>query len=129
MSAEQAILRWHTTLRQTGGIETQPVTPQVADAVTHPSEWPWYRCCEIQSPQQRYNVVDQQSLMELLDICCYKRMQLHHKCGVDNALMSQHQERVPVWTTSLAVDSHEFVDHVKGELGISGEYRRIAEES
>ena len=100
-----------------------------AGVVRHPADWAWSGYHEIQSPPKRYQVIDQQSLMDLLDIGEYEQLQQSHKDWVEKMLDSPHHDRDPSWSNSIAVGSREYLEHIKNALGISGKYKHIAEES
>jgi len=100
-----------------------------AGVVSHPADWPWCGYCEIQSPPQRYALIDRRALTELLGINSFKRYQQVHKGWIENELKSAQLEREPVWTQCLAVGHKDYVKGVKLELGIAGRHRSIVEEN
>jgi putative transposase len=98
-----------------------------AGVVQHPGEWPEGGYAELQSPQQRYGVIDRIALMELLGIDDYERLKAERKQWVDAALESGlgSLERDPCWTESLAVGPMDFVKDVQVALGKRGANRYV----
>ena len=76
-----------------------------------------------------YRVIDQQTLMELLNNTQYGQWQQHHKDQVEIMLASVHHNRDPRWSSSIAVGSREYVDSIKVALGISGKYKHTVEKN
>jgi len=54
--------------------------------VLHLGDWRWSGYCEIQTPPQRYAVIDRQALPELLGTTSFKQYQQIHKDRVNNTL-------------------------------------------
>ncbi len=98
-----------------------------AGVIQHPGEWPEGGYAELQSPLQRYGVVDRVALMELLGINDYERLKTERKHWVDEAFKGRSCffERVPCWSESLAVGPMEFVKGVQGALGKKGANRHV----
>ncbi|NNJ96716.1 MAG: hypothetical protein HKP12_06105 [Gammaproteobacteria bacterium] len=99
-----------------------------AGVVKQPAGWAWSGYVEIQSPPKRYRVIDQRSLMELLDIGHYEQLQQDRKDWVESLLVSPQHARDPAWSNSIAVGSCEYVEYIKDVLGIAGKYKQTAEE-
>lgn len=69
-----------------------------AGVVTHPSQW---RICgfhDIQTPRQRYAVIDLDCLLRLSEIPSLAQFQREHRAWIDEKLASGRLERDPRWT-------------------------------
>lgn len=95
-----------------------------AGVVGHPRAWEVSGYREIQSPPQRYRVIDRQVLMEMLGIDDPEELSPLHRQWVDAAMQSP-QGRDDVWSRSLAVGSEAFVRRIQQELGPRGTARDI----
>lgn len=96
-----------------------------AGVVEHSRDWPHGGYCEIQSPPQRYSLID---LAALVDVCGFSdlaRFQCAHAAWIDEALSRPESTREAFWTEAIAVGSEEFVGTVKQELGTRGAYRSV----
>ena len=97
-----------------------------AGVVQHPKEWPEGGYAELQSPKQRYGVIDHAALMDLLGIDDCEKLKAARKQWADDALKGGCSiEREPCWTESLAVGSLDFVKGVQGALGMRGASRSV----
>jgi len=74
-----------------------------AGVVTHPSEWSFGGYNEIQNPRQRYSLIDQESLMDLLGIGSMEELKRGNREWVGEGLTRQDRGRQPRWTESIAV--------------------------
>jgi putative transposase len=97
-----------------------------AGAVAHPSQWAFGGYAEIQEARERYSIIDHRALMYLLGIPSIDALRMLHKNWVEEALGRAEQAREGKWTESIAVGSRNFVEMVKGELGINAKGRRIS---
>ena len=97
-----------------------------AGVVTHPSEWEFGGYAEIQVPRERYSIIDHRALMGLLGIPSIEALRRSHGAWVEEALARAEQVREGKWTESVAVGSREFVETIKGKLGIRAKGRRIS---
>ena len=68
-----------------------------AGVVAHPGEWSNNGYCEIQSPPQRYKVIETKTLTELLGADNLDHYQQIHKDWVADTLKSADLKRNPVW--------------------------------
>lgn len=100
-----------------------------AGVVHHPAQWRWSGYCEIQSPPERYRVIDQDALLALTGSGLFERYQQIHHEWVSNALRTATHERMSMWTESLAVGSREYVEGVQDVLGVSARHRALLENS
>jgi putative transposase len=99
-----------------------------AGVVIHPSEWPFSGYNEIQNPQQRYSLIDHESLMDLLDIKSMEELKRSYREWVGEWLARRDRRRQPRWTESIAVGSEAFVEKTKAELGTKGIGREVSGE-
>ena len=100
-----------------------------AGVVSHPGEWPYSGYCEIQSPPQRYAVIDRKALTELLGASDFEQCQQNHKGWVEEALKSAQLQRDLLWSQNLAVGHKDYVEDTKTALGITGRYRFVVEDN
>ena len=98
-----------------------------AGVVAHPSEWSWSGYNESQNPRQRYTLIDQTKLMELLGIHDYDTFSEHHRRWVNDALKKDSHQRERRWTESVAVGSKAFIEQTKQQLGFRAKGRKIDE--
>ena len=97
-----------------------------AGVVSHPSEWPFCGYNEIQSPRQRYSLIDYESLIDLFDIQSMDEFRKTYSGWVEDALQRGSQRgREPRWTESIAVGSEGFVRETKEKLGIKAMGREV----
>ena len=98
-----------------------------AGVVGHPSEWAFCGYNEIQSPPQRYSIIDRKRLMELVGIGVGGELSGTHKGWVDEILMSGGTAKESKWTESIAVGNMRFIGTVREKLGIRASGRDIIE--
>jgi hypothetical protein len=98
-----------------------------AGVVGHPSEWAFCGYNEIQSPPQRYSIIDRNRLMELIGIGVGDELSETYKGWVDEILMSGETARESKWTASVAVGNKKFIGKVRENLGIRAAGRDIIE--
>jgi hypothetical protein len=89
-----------------------------AGVVGHPSEWAFCGYNEIQSPPQRYSIVDRKRLTELVGIGVGDELSRAYNGWVDEILRSSEPSRQSKWTESVAVGKMQFIARVRKELGI-----------
>ena len=122
--------RYHATAVEAGGhlarclvyIDLNMVR---AGVVSHPAQWEISGYGEIQSPPDRYRVIDQAALLEALGMCSSQDLKDAHRVWVEDALQSEGRGRDDRWTTALAVGSESFVERVRQELGVGARKRRV----
>jgi len=85
--------------------------------VSHPSEWKFCGFNEIQNPRQRYVLINNSRLMELLNVGLIDELKDTHKRWVDETLRIDKHVRESKWSQSVAVGSKEFVEMTKNKLG------------
>jgi REP element-mobilizing transposase RayT len=98
-----------------------------AGAVAHPSEWPWSGYNEIQTPKQRYALINRTKLMALLGIYDDTALSEHHRQWISDALEKDSRQRESRWTESVAVGSKTFIEQTKEQLGFRTKGRKIEE--
>jgi len=98
-----------------------------AGVVGHPSEWAFCGYNEIQSPPQRYSIIDRNRLMELIGIGVGDKLSETYKGWADEILMSGETARESKWTASVAVGNKKFIGKVRENLGIRAAGRDIIE--
>ena len=98
-----------------------------AGVVKHPSEWLFSGYSELQSPRQRYTLIDCQCLMGLLNCGSRDELKDLYRSQVEYALSAGPLTRQSKWTDSLAVGSQPFVEEVQAKLGIKAAGRTARE--
>jgi putative transposase len=97
-----------------------------AGVVEHPAQWEVGGYHEIQQEFARYRVVDRQALADAAGVDL-EQLAATHRQWVEGALRNYRQEREPLWSESVAVGGHEFVEGVQRHLVDRGRYRQIEE--
>ena len=98
-----------------------------AGVVSHPKEWEWSGYNEIQSPKDRYTIIDHRTLQELLRRDSHKMLKKDHQDWIEEALDQKNSERDCKWTESIAVGTKPFVEKVKEQLGFRAGRKKIHE--
>jgi putative transposase len=94
-----------------------------AGAVSHPAEWEHGGYREIQSPRNRYRIID---LAELSTLCGFSELaafQEEHRKWVDTALREDGTRHDGTWSKSIAVGSEHYITEVKQALGLRASHR------
>ena len=100
-----------------------------AGVVDHPAQWEVSGFHEIQSPPQRYKIIDHKALCGLINQRNQETLQAAHWSWIDQFLRSEKPERQPCWTESVAVGSENFIEQVKAQLGAKVLYRKVSSDS
>lgn len=100
-----------------------------AGVVDHPAKWKVSGYREIQSPPQRYQIIDRPALRSLTSISSEQTLRSVHKNWVDSRILKRPREREGVWTESIAVGSQAYVARVKSQMGVKAYHRSISEHS
>ncbi|MFN0313771.1 MAG: hypothetical protein ACKVQA_01860 [Burkholderiales bacterium] len=98
-----------------------------AGAVSHPAEWEHGGYREIQSPRNRYRVID---LGELGALCGFSELaafQEEYRNWVGMALREGGSKQDETWTRSVAVGSEHYIAGVREGLGLRASHREMAE--
>jgi len=96
-----------------------------AGVVDHPSQWKVSGFHEIQSPPQRYKIINHQALLELTNQSNLEVLQAAHLNWVTHCLLNEKPVRQPRWTDSIAVGSENFIRQVKAQLKARALYRTV----
>jgi putative transposase len=113
--------RYHATAIQTDGhlarclvyIDLNMVR---AGVVRHPSGWRDCGYNEIQSPRDRYRIIDHARLAGLLGLEDAGQLRELHHAWVENALAQGAAEREPQWSSGVAIGDPAFLEAVRREL-------------
>lgn len=96
-----------------------------AGAVKHPAEWDVCGYREIQQPPKRYTIINRKALSELFGFKQDVKLQESLAQWVEEALKGEKLKREDYWTDGLAVGHPSFLEEIKSNLGIKGQYRDI----
>jgi putative transposase len=96
-----------------------------AGAVAHPRDWELSGYREIQSPPNRYQVIDLDALVDALGLNDIEQLRDCHRRWVEDGLASGSLVRNARWTRSLAVGSEAFVQRIQQEMGADARFRTI----
>ncbi len=96
-----------------------------AGVVRHPAEWPFCGYNEIQTPRQRYSLIDYYRLIPLLQMKDIGELQESCRKRVEENLATRDQSRDSKWTESIAVGSKVFIEATIKRLGIKAKGRKI----
>jgi len=88
-----------------------------AGVVQHPGDWVQSGYREIQSPPNRYAIIDQQALMQLAGITSLDSLRIAHRDWINAELLSEPGKREAIWTESVAVGRENYIKLVQTELG------------
>jgi putative transposase len=100
-----------------------------AGVVSHPAQWQVSGYHEIQTPPQRYRIIDEGALCRLTQISGGTALRAAHRQWVACCLSEHRLERDPKWTAAIAVGSEGYVSRMKGLLGPRAYHRSIDEGS
>ncbi len=96
-----------------------------AGAVTHPADWLVSGYREIQSPPQRYRIIDIPALQEALGLGAHGKLGTTHRGWVEQALKEDQLQRDTRWSEGVAVGSQAFVEGIQEQLGTWAHARHI----
>jgi putative transposase len=122
--------RYHATAIDTGEYLAQcmiyiDLNMLRAGVVTRPEAWSWCGYSEIQTPPERYRIIDVNMLLSLFEMNTFSEFQYAHEKWLNSKLADCHLVREAYWTQSLAVGSESYVKKIKADLGISTRYRTV----
>ncbi len=89
-----------------------------AGAVPHPAAWRWSGYCEIQYPDLRYTVINQQALVWLFGVSDFAAFQSLHKVWIEEGLNAEKYQREPEWSQCIAIGSKDYLEDIKLTLGL-----------
>ena len=98
-----------------------------AGAVSHPREWECSGYNEIQTPRQRYRLIDRKRLSALAGSGDCNTFSESHARWVEDAIRLEGPKRETRWTESVAVGSRQFIEIIKERLGHSARARKKLE--
>ena len=81
-----------------------------AGVVKHPSEWKMSGYNEIQSPPDRYALLDQKGLLELCEIKDIEQLKEEHRQWIEESLREEESRREAHWSESIAIGSKGFIE-------------------
>jgi len=96
-----------------------------AGVVEHPSMWQVSGYNEIQSPPNRYRIIDLDALLNLGQFSDQADLASHHQEWVERSLNEERTEREPAWTEAIAVGPQRFVAEMQTSLGMKARYRSV----
>ena len=89
-----------------------------AGVVKHPIDWSYGGYAEIQSPRERYSLIDYEGLKDLLNFKTLDELADAYRGWIEEALIKRDYQRNSKWTESIAVGSELFVNSTKEKFGI-----------
>ena len=95
--------------------------------VLHPSAWPHGGYNEIQTPPQRYALIDREKLIACCGLASDTELREKHRQWVEGSIHGDRNVRQPEWTESIAVGSEGFVQDILENLNTQGRGRRVRE--
>jgi len=98
-----------------------------AGAVDHPSKWLHSGYADTLNPRARYARVDHEALLAVLNLDSIEQLQKLRQTWVASALHDDTLSRNPIWTESLCVGTHQYVEQLKEQLKIQKPRRAIKE--
>jgi len=99
-----------------------------AGVVNHPEEWPYCGYHEIMGIRQRYTLIDQGKLNEILGSNPRSLKDIYNY-WIDDYLNTHMFSRESRWTESIAVGGQNFIEFFQARLGGKIEGRKILENS
>ena len=96
-----------------------------AGVVEHPSDWEFGGYNEIQSPRQRYGLIDHEELRSLLEFGSMDELAVAYRGWIEESLKEAGHVRDEKWTESIAVGSEPFVIVTKERLGFKARAREV----
>lgn len=101
-----------------------------AGAVKHPADWEYCGYQEIHGTRNHESMlIDIDLLKKLLQIKNSSRLRTLYRDMIEKELRLGDMKRQAKWTESLAVGNEEFVDQIRGRLGIKVIYRQVCVDS
>jgi hypothetical protein len=87
-----------------------------ARVVRHPREWRESGSHEIQSPPERYRMIDRDALCEVIGVGGERLATVQNE-WIDSSLAGGHLERRKEWSEAVAVGRRSFVKRMQEEFG------------
>ena len=98
-----------------------------AGVVSHPSEYEFCGYNEIQTPKQRYALIDCEELVGLFGFKSMASLSSKYKGWIDEAIKINDISRKGKWTESIAVGSEGFIKQTRDHLGYKAIGRKVHE--
>lgn len=95
-----------------------------AGVVSHPEQWEHSGFNQIQTPPQRYRLIDLEQLAHLCEMPSLEALQIAHREWVGEAL-AQCPQRDERWSEAIAVGGKEFIERVQRQLGVAAAHHKI----
>ncbi len=96
-----------------------------AGVVKHPAQWLQSGYNEIQSPPERYKIINAKSLCKLAGFDSIDSFRINHREWIEDALKKEQFSRDEKWTESLAVGGQCFVGSYLNSVGIKADGRQV----
>jgi len=96
-----------------------------AGVVEHPSEWAFGGYNEIQSPRERYALIEYDGLRDLLNFKAMDDLTAAYRGWIEESLKEGIHFRDEKWTERVAVGSEAFVTATKEKLGLKAKGREV----
>jgi putative transposase len=124
--------RYHATAVDTDGYLTRcmayiDLNMVRAGVVAQPMEWEDSGYREIRNPPERYQIIDANTLMDLLTIPNLKQLQQKQDAWISEALRAENTKRDHAWSNSIAIGTPAFVERIHAEMGMRVRHREITE--
>jgi putative transposase len=101
-----------------------------AGVVKHPEDWDYCGYQEICGTRNREScLIDIDLLKRILQMKESARLRTIYRNMIDQELTQGELKRQAKWTESLAVGNEEFVDQIRGRLGIRAIHRQVCVDS
>jgi len=99
-----------------------------AGAVKHPQDWVHSGYHEIESPPERYSIIDIDALKELGGFSTHEALQQAHLEWVNEELRIDQSQRQAYWSEAVAVGSKDYINKFQNELGVRAIGRKSKEQ-
>ena len=96
-----------------------------AGVISHPEQWADSGHREIQSPPERYRLIDTERLTGLLGLESLAQLQTAQREWIEESLTTDRLEREPMWSESVAIGQTGFLEAIQRELYFRCPGRRI----
>jgi len=100
-----------------------------AGVVKYPTQRMFGGHNEICRPKQRYSLINQHELMNILGIKDDLKLRTYYEQWVESGMKSESDHREPKWTESIAVGNRQFVEMTKAQLGTEARGRKVTQEN
>jgi putative transposase len=87
--------------------------------------WSFCGTNEIQEPRRKNVLIVYEKLQKYVGAVSYEQLKRTHRGWVEEYLSDQEKIRQEEWTSSIAVGSRSFVEHVKALLGYRAKGRDV----